>query len=111
MRSRIFVTLLAVFGLPMATLAAPSGNAGAGKQVFAAHCQMCHGADGQGNAGLAQMLHTTIPPLGSKAVQTLSDAEIREVITKGKGKMPPVQGLSTSDLDNVIAFVRTLAKK
>jgi mono/diheme cytochrome c family protein len=111
MRSRIFTTLLAVLGLPMVTLGAPKGNASAGKQVFAAHCQMCHGADGQGNAGLAQMLHTTIPPLGSKEVQALSDAQIQEVIEKGKGKMTPVQGLSSANVDNVIAFVRTLAKK
>jgi mono/diheme cytochrome c family protein len=71
---------------------------------------MCHGPDGKGNAALAKMLKTTIPDLGSKEVQALSDAQMREVIEKGKGKMTAVKGVSAADIDNVIAFVHTLKK-
>lgn len=111
MRTRVIIAIFATLVFPATMLAAPKGNAAAGKTVFTAHCQMCHGPDGHGNAALAKMLHATIPDLGSKTVQDLSDAQIREVIEKGKVKMPPVKGLSSAEVTNVIAFVRTLAKK
>lgn len=111
MRTRILVSMFAALALPATALAAPKGNAAAGKEVYQAHCQMCHGPNGEGNASLAKMLHATIPPLGSKEVQSLSDAQMREVIEKGKLKMPPVRGLSSTEIINVIAFVRTLEKK
>ncbi|HVC00251.1 MAG TPA: cytochrome c [Candidatus Dormibacteraeota bacterium] len=111
MRIRMLAAIFAALALPAAMFAAPKGNAAAGKEVYQAHCQMCHGPNGEGNASLAKMLHATIPPLGSKEVQALSDAQMHEVIEKGKLKMPPVKGLSSADVDNVIAFVRTLAKK
>jgi len=49
--------------------------------------------------------------LGSKEVQARSDDEIRKLLTEGKGKKKPVKGLSNEDMVNVIAYVRTLAKK
>jgi cytochrome c6 len=108
MKLRILIPLFAALVMPASVLAAGKGDAKAGHEVFKAHCQMCHGPDGKGNAALAKMLKTTIPDLGSKEVQALSDAQMREVIEKGKAKMTPVKGLSAADIDNVIAFVRTL---
>lgn len=110
MNIRGIVLLLAALAMPGTAFAA-KGDAKAGKEVFHAHCTMCHGADGQGNAALAKMMKTTIPPLSSKQVQSLTDAQMKEVIEKGKAKMAPVKGLSASQIDDVIAFVRTLAKK
>jgi len=111
MKLRMVIPLFAALVLPASALATGKGDAKAGHAVFQAHCQMCHGPNGQGNPALEKMLKTTIPDLGSKKVQELSDAQIREVIEKGKGKMTPVKGLSAADINNVIAFVRTLAKK
>lgn len=111
MKTRIFIFLFAALVFPATMLGAPKGNATTGKKVFSAHCQMCHGDHGQGNQALGKMLGATIPALSSKQVQDLSDAQIRHVVENGKLKMPPVKGLSSSDIDNVIAFVRTLAKK
>ena len=111
MNSRSFIFLFAALICPATMLAAPKGNATAGKQVYTAHCQMCHGSHGQGNPGLAKMLGTAIPPLTSKKVQDLSDAQMGRVIEHGEGKMSPVNGLSSTEVDNVIAFVRSLPKK
>jgi cytochrome c2 len=36
---------------------------------------------------------------------------MKKIITEGKGKMKPVGGLNDADVTNVIAFVRSLAKK
>ena len=111
MKLRMLIPLAAALLMPATILAGGTGNAKAGHEVFAAHCQMCHGPNGAGNPALAKMLKTTIPNLGSKAVQDLSCAQMREVIEKGKGKMSPIHGLSAADINNVIAFVRSLGKK
>jgi mono/diheme cytochrome c family protein len=108
MKMRILVPLIAALLMPATVLAAGKGDAKAGHAVFQGHCQMCHGPEGHGNAALAKMLKTTIPDLSSKPVQALTDAQMREVIEKGKGKMTAIKGLSAADIDNVIAFVRTL---
>jgi hypothetical protein len=47
-------------------------------------------------------------PLGSKDVQSKSDAELKKIITEGNGKMKPVGGLDDKQVADVIAFVRTL---
>lgn len=90
--------------------AEPARDSATGKEVFLKKCKTCHGEDGNGNQGMAKLLNTTIPPLGSDAVQAKSDAEIKKMITEGTGKMKPVKDLSDADIDNVIAYVRTLKK-
>jgi mono/diheme cytochrome c family protein len=88
-----------------------AGNEGAGKAVYMKHCATCHAADGNGKEAVAKMMKTTIPPLSSPEVQALSDDEIRKGITDGKNKMKPVKDMSAGDITNVIAFVRSFAKK
>ncbi len=85
-------------------------DAVAGKAAFDKSCKACHGADGAGNPGMAKMLKIEFRHLGSKEVQSKSDAELKAVITKGTGKMKPVAGLSDQQAAAVVAFVRTLKK-
>jgi cytochrome c5 len=94
-----------LFGLSMVGAAAGPSE---GKEVYDAKCRACHGAQGQGNPGLAKMMKVEIPALGSKEVQAKSDAELKKVVTEGKGKMKPVVGLSAKQVDDVVAFIRTL---
>lgn len=79
-----------------------------GKTVFDAKCQACHGPKGEGKPAIAKMFKVEMHPFASKEVQSRSDAEIRKIITEGNGKMKPVTGLSDKQVDDVIAFVRTL---
>ena len=79
-----------------------------GKEVFDKSCKACHGATGQGNPGMAKMLKVEMRPLGSKEVQAQSDADLKKIITQGKGKMKPVASLSAKQVDDVVAFIRTL---
>jgi len=54
-------------------------------------------------------IHPEMKPLTSDEVQNMSDANIKAIITHGKGNMPAIP-LSGADLDNVVAYVRTLKK-
>jgi len=89
----------------------PAGDAAAGKDVFLKKCKTCHGENGQGNEGMANLLKTKIAPFDSDEVQGKSDADIKVIIVEGKGKMKPVKDISDSDINNVIAYVRTFKKK
>jgi mono/diheme cytochrome c family protein len=79
-----------------------------GKTVFAAKCQPCHGPNGEGKAAIAKMYQVEMHPLASKEVQAKTDADFKKIITGGGGKMKPVSGLSDKQIEDVIAFVRTL---
>lgn len=86
-----------------------AADAAAGKGIFAMKCKTCHGADGQGNAGMAKVLKTEIKPLTDPEVQGLSEADIKKIVAEGKGKMKPV-AVSGADLDNVAAYVKSMKK-
>lgn len=94
------ICLFASFG-PTGAWAA---DASAGKAVFDAKCKGCHGADGEGNPNIAKMMKVEMKPLGS------TSADVKKVISEGQGKMKPVTSVSGADLDNVVAYVKTLKK-
>ena len=97
----LILPLLASSGLALA--GAPEGKA-----LFAAKCQPCHGANGEGKAAIAKMLNATMAPLSSKPVQAHTNAEFKKIITAGQGKMKPLAGLKDAEIDDIIAHVRTL---
>jgi mono/diheme cytochrome c family protein len=84
-----------------------AADATAGKEVYGTKCKTCHGADGQGNPGMAKVLKTEIKPLTDAEVRSLSEADIKKIVTEGKGKMKPV-AVSGADLDNVAAYVKSM---
>jgi mono/diheme cytochrome c family protein len=50
--------------------------------------------------------------LRSSEVQSKTDAELAEVITKGKGKMPAFGAkVKPDDVTKLVAYIRGLAKK
>lgn len=105
--------MVAMIALALCTFVASSASAAdakAGADVYSAKCKMCHGADGAGNPGMAKALKVEFKHLGGPEVQKMSDADLKKVVTTGKDKMKPVAGVAGADLDNVIAYVRTLKK-
>jgi cytochrome c5 len=102
--SRYLIAIVAMCLLPSLMFAA--GDATKGKDVYAAKCKSCHGADGTPNPGMAKAMG--IKPMSDPAIQAKSDADLKKAVTDGFGKMKPIAGVAGADLDNVIAFVRTL---
>ena len=88
-----------------------AGDAAAGKEMFAKKCASCHGAAGEGKDAVAKMLKVELRHLGSKETQAKGDADLKKVILEGSGKMKAVAGLDAKAADDVIAYLRTLAKK
>jgi len=103
----VVLILILLGGLPVFG----AGDAAAGKAAYAKKCASCHGQDGEGNPTIAQMMKITFTPLASKEVQAKSDAELKKVPLEGSGKMKPVKDLDAKTADDIVAFLRTLAKK
>jgi mono/diheme cytochrome c family protein len=89
-----------------------------GKTAYNLTCAKCHGVDGTGDKAADKFFDVTIPRLNSADVQSKSDAELREQITKGSLKMPPVEieeggflhRLPRQDVEAVIVYLRTFKK-
>jgi mono/diheme cytochrome c family protein len=109
-RSVIFLTFGALVCGATFLTPATAAVAKEGEAVYATKCKNCHGADASGNPAIAKMMNVTMKPLGSAEVQAKSDADLKTVITAGTGKMKPVASLAPADVDNVVAYLRTLKK-
>jgi cytochrome c oxidase subunit II len=72
-------------------------DAGAGEEVFAENCSVCHGATGHGGNGGPDL--TTMP-------KAQEQASAEEQVTEGGGGMPSFKGtLSEEEITNVAAYV------
>lgn len=88
--------LIAVFSSPAAAQDAAA--------TFKAKCAMCHGADGKGGKMGTR-------DFASPDVKAETDAQLTQIITKGKGKMPAYEGkLKDTEIKDLVTYVRSLAK-
>ena len=77
--------------------------------TFKAKCAMCHGPDGSGKTPMGEKL--SIHDLRSADVQKQTDAELTQIVTKGKNKMPSYDGkLTKEQIDQLAAYIKDLAK-
>lgn len=99
---RMYLTMLA---LSLAAAAAMwAADAKAGKAVYDTSCKSCHGSDGTPNPAVAKMMKVEMKDLKT------TDADIAEVVTKGKGKMQPVKAVTGKAVDDVAAYVHSMKK-
>lgn len=100
----IGIGIACVFVAALSPTGAWAADADAGKAVYATKCKSCHGADGAGNAAIYKALKADLKPLSASTV------DVKDVIVKGQGKMKPTAGVAGADLDNVVAYVKTMKK-
>ena len=101
------LVLLVMFGcLPMLVAA---DKASPGGDTFKSHCVVCHGADGTGKTTLGQQLKAS--DLHGKDVQSLTDAQLKQVISAGKNNMPPFgDQVTAAEIDGLVKYIRTFGK-
>lgn len=85
-------------------------DATSGKDLFKQRCVLCHGDDGKGATTLGKQMKAM--DLNSSKVQIQKNAALKQVITNGKGNMPPFGAvLSDDQINQLLKYVRTFGKK
>jgi mono/diheme cytochrome c family protein len=118
MLNRYVVAVLATSAAVLSSMVCPAEAADveAGKALYEQRCAPCHGADGKANTPTAKALQP--PPrdhTDGAYMNKLSDSHLFRVIKEGGpavGKspiMPPQFDLKEDQLNNIVAFLRTLA--
>lgn len=81
-----------------------------GEANYKAKCAGCHGADGSGNTAAGKALK--VRDFHDPEVQKETDAELTDIITNGKNKMPKYgDKLKDAEIKELTVYVRMLAKK
>src|SRR5260221_7007089 len=89
--------------------AKPGTDSAAGSATFRTKCAMCHGQDGGGSEVGKSM---NVPDLRSPAVQKLPDSQLAQIISDGKGGMPPFKNsLSEDQINATVKYIRSLGRK
>ena len=111
-------------GAPVNPVPADETSIARGAQLFAIHCQMCHGETGEGNGTISAFLVKKKPAnLTSELVQSKSDGSLFLTISNGiynpnntlfpavefSGQMPPLnENLTVRERWDVVNYIRTL---
>lgn len=83
-----------------------------GERAYEAKCAVCHGANGQGQDGVA-------PPLVHRIYEPNHHGDMAFVLAAQNGvrahhwsfgDMPAVEGVTVSDVTNIVAYVRALQR-
>jgi len=83
------------------------------KKMFGYDCAMCHGATGDGKGDMVESMKLTMKDWRDPGTLSgISDGEMFEIITKGKGKMTGEgDRLPPDKVWGMVNYVRSLAKK
>lgn len=124
--TRFVTTMLTIAAFALPTAASAAGDAAAGNAKFQELCVSCHGPGGKGDGPTGKALAAAGQPaprdftIGDFKLDTDkdgkagTDTDLKNVINKGalvyggSAMMAPVVGLSDADLDNLVAFIRSL---
>jgi cytochrome c6 len=87
----------------------PGPDSATSSATFRMKCAMCHGQDGAGSEVGKSM---NVPDLRSSVVQKLPDAQLAQIISDGKGGMPPFKSsLSEAQIHDLVSHVRSLRQR
>jgi mono/diheme cytochrome c family protein len=77
--------------------------------VYKQKCASCHGPDGKAETGAGKAMK--VPSFASPEVKKQSNAELEQIIEKGKGMMPKYgASMKPEEIKEMVAYIRSLAK-
>jgi len=110
MSNRKLLAVLAAVVIAVVALPAFADSGADGAALYKSKCAMCHGPDGAGQTPMGKSMK--LKDLRSAEVQKMTDKELNTLISDGKGKMPAYKTkLSQAEIDAVVGFIRSIAKK
>ncbi len=101
---RIYCAVFSAFLLP-AALAQTSENGLTANPVFQTNCAKCHGKTAEGR-------HFAGPSLRSEKTRAMSEEDLRNMISNGKGHMPKFGAkLSPAEIDTLVQQIKAADQK
>ena len=98
----ICLVLFAPFGVSAHT---PPGAKLTANPVFQKNCAKCHGKTAEGR-------HFGGPSLTMEKSTAMSAADLRTILTNGKGRMPKYAGkLKSEEIDTLVEQIKALSKR
>jgi mono/diheme cytochrome c family protein len=93
-------------------VASNAGSIKEGKELWAKHCQSCHGKSGLGDGPKAAQLKTEPGDFSLASTQKQSDGALFYKISEGRDDMPSFKKKipEAEDIWNVVNYLRTLKK-
>ena len=89
--------------------ASPAPDRAADSATFRTKCATCHGPDGSGSE-VGKSMH--VPDLRSPVVQKVPDPQLAQIISDGKGGMPPFKSsLSEDQVHSLVSYIHSLRQK
>jgi mono/diheme cytochrome c family protein len=117
MKTSLYFSAAAALSIVTVTSSAFAADAAKGAPLYAQRCAMCHGDKGHGDGPLAATMPEGQKPRNLSAggyKYATDDAKFKELLQKGGAGvglsvlMPGQADLKDADIENVIAYVKTL---
>jgi cytochrome c len=82
------------------------------KKIWSYDCALCHGEKGDGKGDVADSMKLTLKDYTKPdSLKDVTDAQMYDIILKGKGQMPGEEGRAKpDDVWNLIILVRNMSK-
>ena len=118
-RSLTAYAILAAISLAALPGSAHAGDAAKGKTTFLTLCSSCHGNEGLGDGPTGMALPPEMKPRNLQTGEfkfATDDAKLKELLHKGGAAvglnplMTGAPGATEEDIENLVAFVRSLKK-
>jgi mono/diheme cytochrome c family protein len=101
--------VVAMLGLALA-LSVPARADDASAALYKSKCAGCHGPDGAGQTAAGKAMK--VGDFHDADVQKMSDADLTNVVSMGKNKMPGyAKTMKPEEIKGLVAYVRELGKK
>lgn len=104
--------LFIVFSFAIFGIESWAADIAKGKKIYTTICIVCHGEKGDGTGPAAATMNPKPRKFNSpEEMKGIDDARLKKSVTEGRPGTPMVgfaKTLSASDIDDVIAYVKTL---